>query len=142
MIQSKAWERLIDNPLATGQRWYCKCGARFKTAWGQVVELQLRGETIYFRAAVPDHIFQDIRALSYESKYKPLTPLELYHMVPEVKPITGAIIEPLEGTPGHFQLLIKPQELQEFKWHQIFIFLGVPTSENKLQKTTDKNGRL
>jgi hypothetical protein len=44
LICSKDWDRFNQsNPLATGQRWYCKCGARFMTRWGQVVEVQHHG---------------------------------------------------------------------------------------------------
>eukprot|EP00974_Lingulodinium_polyedra_P119752 11172352-Lingulodinium_polyedra.AAC.1 len=34
------WDRLRDDPLAVGQRWYCKrCPTRYKTSFGIVVEL-------------------------------------------------------------------------------------------------------
>eukprot|EP00974_Lingulodinium_polyedra_P063392 6120805-Lingulodinium_polyedra.AAC.1 len=40
VIAAAIWDKLHDDRLAVGQRWYCRrCPARYKTSFGVVVEL-------------------------------------------------------------------------------------------------------
>ena len=51
LILSKDWGRMKQDPLATGQRWYCKvCFARYAHKFGQVVEVSYKDQVFYFWA--------------------------------------------------------------------------------------------
>ena len=52
--ESQLWDRLKDQPEASGQRWYCTCcEARYRTKFGVVVETVMKGESAYFHAELP-----------------------------------------------------------------------------------------
>jgi hypothetical protein len=73
--RKKEEENQIEDPLATGQKWHCMCGAKYKATWGVVCEIALtNNQVLYMKAEVPDEHVQDARAVFYEKEYKPLTP--------------------------------------------------------------------
>ena len=144
LICSKDWDRFNKNdPMATGQRWYCTCcGARYKTAWGQVVEVMHDGDSLFFRAEIPEHQFEDIRAMSYESTLNPATPMDLFTQVPTAKPSCFDEIMRKMDKEGHFKMLIDPKTLPQWSWHQIYNFAGAQIVPSRLQLKTAQNALL
>ena len=143
LICSNDWGRYNTNdPMATGQRWYCLCGAKYKTAWGQVVEMMHDGDSLFFRATIPEHVFEDIRAMSYESTLKPATPMDLFHQVPTAKPSCPEDIMRKMDKKGHFRMLIDPKTLPLWSWHQIYTFAGAQSEPSQLQQTRLQNALL
>ena len=55
--KSEGWSPKSDDPNAPAQRWYCPvCGARYRAAYGVLVEILLKGDTekaIYCKADLP-----------------------------------------------------------------------------------------
>ena len=70
---SKEWLRRHKDPAATGQRYYCKaeeCKARYKTAWGTLIEIydNAKENYYYMKAPVPDDHVHDILALAKQKE--------------------------------------------------------------------------
>jgi hypothetical protein len=43
-IEGKSWQRMLDNPWACGQRWYCNvCQARYRPSMGVLCEIHIKG---------------------------------------------------------------------------------------------------
>ena len=54
LIESKQWDRLHEDPNATGQRWYCcNCGAKYRTKFGVLIEWKINGIAHYLLAELP-----------------------------------------------------------------------------------------
>ena len=94
-----------DDPLLSGQRWYCPiCEGKYKTRFGMVVELRDLDRTVYHALADccdPDD--RDLKALVLEDddRYKDAkTPEDLYSMIPSVHPTEGQFIR--KATPADF----------------------------------------
>ena len=106
LILPKVWARLHDDPLATGQRWYCHCEARYSTAFGMVLELIINGQSHFARAAVPTFSIQDAKAMSVERNEKAYaTAEELYNAIPVVKPMDqGKFLRPMPNKEGFYKL--------------------------------------
>ena len=105
LIPSRKWSTFQQDLLASKQRWYCvSCGARYKTKFGMLVQLQLVGEGMtpgekYFALAdVPDDVM-DIKAIDLESRLGDLaqTPEEMMSMIPEVAPSPCELLRPIRA---------------------------------------------
>ena len=90
VIQAKAWDRVKDDPLATGQRWYCHCKARYRVAWGTLVEIFRDGAACYCLANLPSPHMQDVKGLSIEQRFKHVkNAAELYEAIPRIEPLAA-----------------------------------------------------
>lgn len=123
VLLSKAWGLKKQDPLASGQAWYCRCGSRFRAGWGVVIEVRCRnGDTVYYKAECPDWHKQDIRALLYETKYRPSSPEDLYRKVPQAAPVVGELVEAVDRDAGVFRIASPASydSLSTLAWNQIF----------------------
>ena len=88
LIESKSWDRRYKDDLAAPkQRWYCDCKARYKTKWGVLVELILKGMCMYCRAELPPESMKDAKAMQIQrtfASYK--TPEDLLDALPVIQP--------------------------------------------------------
>ncbi len=125
ITESKKWDTKFDDPLATGQRWYCSCGAKFAAKWGQVVETStldlstLKVMKTYMKSDMPDWDAQDVRAMEMEESMAPRSAKALYEMVKAVKPALCEFI--VKDSEGHHKL--DGQEIFDalpvFLWKQL-----------------------
>ena len=97
LIPSGKWTRKKEDPLATGQVWYCPwCGAQYKTRFGVMIEFINRdGERLFTRASFPPKHWQDAKWMSVERGMKDKTfdtPMDLLTQLPEVAPLTGNVL--------------------------------------------------
>jgi hypothetical protein len=107
-----------------------------------VVEVMHDGDSLFFRAEIPEHQFEDIRALSYESTLNPATPMDLFTQVPTAKPSCFDEIMRKMDKEGHFKMLIDPKTLPQWSWHQIYNFAGAQIVPSRLQLNTAHNAQL
>ena len=132
LILSKDWERMKQDPLATGQRWYCKvCFARYAHKFGQVVEVSYKDQVFYFWALPPDIVVEDIRAMSYEATMEFNSSIDLYEAAIMAKPMTGEIIKKHKYVGGVYKLMVPVSDLPKLDWYQIFNMVGVVPLKNK-----------
>ena len=90
-IEGKAWQRMMANPWASGQRWYCNvCQARYRPRMGVLCEIHIRGQVFWLRGTYPDEL-KDVKWLRVEEEMSPHvnTPAELYARIQNVQPYTG-----------------------------------------------------
>ena len=123
VIQAKAWDRMKDDPLASGQRWYCHCKARYKTAWGTLVEIFRDGVACYCLANLPSPHMQDVKGLLIEQRFKHVkNAADLYEAIPRIEPLAADAFKPIDGRPGMWKLLAM-KELEDrprFDWNQLY----------------------
>ena len=122
---AKDWDKLLGDPLASGQRWYCPaCGARYATAFGLLMEMKIGGgegghKILYARVKFPDTRGLDMKALFIQfGKDKPLpkgqqaaaaakehsSPEELFNSLPRRRPLgEGQSLVALEGKDSTFR---------------------------------------
>ncbi len=135
VIPSKEWERKMEDPLASKQRWYCNsCGARYKTAWGMLIEILTADAVMYVQADIPDMNVEDIRAMYLEDRLKPTDPEDLYARIRDLAPVTTNLLRPMEpseqwNTEKPFNprvyKFVSPDvfaQVPKFSWHQVFNF--------------------
>ena len=94
---SKTRDTLHDDPLLSGQHWYCPiCKAKYKTRFGMFVEVRRLDRAVYQALAdCCDWDDRDLKALILEDddRYKDAkTPEDLYSMIPSVHPTEGEFI--------------------------------------------------
>ena len=125
VIDSKCWDRFLEDPLAKRQRWYCKlCNTRFKTAFGVLIRILHKGVANYVYAELPPMHFYDAKGMLI-AKLKPefTTPEALYDAVPQARPI-GNFLAPthVEGhyTITGFDQLLELQKSHNFDWNQLY----------------------
>jgi hypothetical protein len=124
-IRSDLWDRLKNDPLATKQRWYCSCGARYMTKYGVLVEIVGfsggKRTAMYARAEFPPQDMQDLKCLCVRQMLRPcITPEELMSSLPKLKIVaTQELFN--ETKEGHYkfngQIL---DELPELEWYQLY----------------------
>jgi hypothetical protein len=143
---SKLWKPKHEDPLASQQRWYCACcGAKYKTSFGMVVEIQVTGhdDVYYVRAEIPPENLDDLRGLYLEETLKPSSPEDLYQKLQKVVPqrnetmraITRADLWPgKELVPGVCKIsALVYDDLPEFKWQQIMNFADPKVQTQNVQ---------
>jgi len=99
---SSRWHRLYQDPIASGQRWYCPvCTAKYEPANGVMVEVLIRGVAYYIKAPFPPDDIIDLKAMAVEKCHAGAqSPEELLKAIPEADP-AGAdwlMATPHEGT--------------------------------------------
>jgi hypothetical protein len=91
VIEGETWVRWHEDPLATGQRWYCPlCSTKYKTKFGVLVELHIAG-SVYFLLAEYPKAWNDVKHMKVEFDFakQVSTPKELYDKIMAVQPYTG-----------------------------------------------------
>ena len=89
---SECWARLMSDPAATNQRWYCcVLGVRYKTKFGMLMETlaTATGASAIVRANVTDQDAEGSRAIEMEKKLtqpRALAAQELYGPIPMAAP--------------------------------------------------------
>ena len=112
---SNWWKKKHENPLATGQKWYCpSCDAGYKTRWGVIIEMVVNRKEFdfpearedednfeiakgvwskdwmgpYCKADIMPQQYQYLKASCVE-RYNPecTTPAQLLDAIPELRPI-------------------------------------------------------
>ena len=135
VIPSKTWSTKHEDPLATKQRWYCNCcGAMYKTRFGMVIEIEIRGQFYYVKSAIPPDNLEDTRAIFLEQTLAPTSPEDLLFKLKDVAPHRSAIFRPItrddvygggktKYDPNAFKITGEAyRKLQEFDWQQIMNF--------------------
>jgi hypothetical protein len=134
IICSKIWDRLHDDPLATGQRYYCRCcKGRYWTRYGTMLQILIPGQMpAFLRASVPPTDNEDVKAMYLEEEINPDSPEDLYFKIPHavphadgtfIRPATQAEMYDQSWSPyGSFRIL----KIEEFEamplwhWEQMF----------------------
>jgi hypothetical protein len=122
MINSKNWTQLHEDPIADGQRWYCKiCGAKYKTSFGVLIEIVQQHAVSYMMADYPPDSIGDVRAAAMEREHANAnTPAELFAAVPNLVPESKLHLQPIDqgvySITSHAELLA----CGTFKWAQMF----------------------
>ena len=145
MILAESWDRLKDDPAATKQRWYCSCGARYKTKYGVLLEVGIQkgideeGEPIwmanYCRAELPTQdimdaklckIEEDLKERHGEAKVSQMSPEDVLRSLPNIKPLDeGAFLRP-QPQEGHYKIMGQSiSSLPEFTWAQLYNIASV-----------------
>lgn len=135
VIPSKTWSTKHEDPLASKQRWYCICcGACYKTKFGMVIEIEIRGQFYYVKAPIPPENLEDTRAMYLEQTLAPKSPEDLLQKLKDVAPHRNAILSPItmadvygggktKFDPNTFKIKADAyQALQDFDWQQIMNF--------------------
>ena len=139
VIASKVWDRLKDDPLASGQRYYCNCcNARYKHENGSLLEIQTPGcVPVFCRATNPPYDNQDVKAMYLEDELDPSSPEDLYSRIPEALPFAdGTFIRqalkselhnPQSDNYGVYRIVDVPsfKRMKRFPWEQMFGLFGM-----------------
>ena len=122
---SDQWDRLHEQPDATGQRWYCPiCGTRYKTKFGVLCEMLTKETNIayYAKAEFPPGTLRDVKCMAIEENFRNcVTPEELLKALPRVSPrAIGTVFRPA-GPPGAFRITKSTWEsLPKLEWFQLY----------------------
>ena len=124
VIQAQAWDRMKEDPLATGQRWYCHCHAKYRTSWGVLMEIFKNGVACYCLADLPPENTFDVKGMLIQERYKHVKDAaELYKAIPRIVPLARDAFVPIPGRHGMWKLLAM-KELEErprFDWNHILV---------------------
>ena len=122
---SDEWDRLHEQPDATGQRWYCPmCGTRYKTRFGVLCEMFAKDTNIayYAKAEFPPGTLRDVKFMAIEENFRNcVTPEELLAALPKVSPrAVGTVFQPA-GPRGAFRIMKSTWEaLPKLEWFQLY----------------------
>ena len=102
---SHKWDRLHDDPIATGQRWYCSCEAKYKTKLGVLIGITDGGMAYYALADFLPQSFLDAKFKTVEERFNnKKTAKELLDALPEICPqAIGSVLTPTTKN-GKYQL--------------------------------------
>ena len=139
MILSRTWNRLFDDPVQTGQRWYCcHCGARFATKYGMVIEIVINDKSHWAKATIPDFSLQDAKAMMIEKNHEMLeTPQELLDAIPRVEPMDAeAFMNPMpEHEEGSYKFTKEVYDkMAEFEWQSLYNITEVKAYAKEMRK--------
>ena len=124
---SAGWKRMIQDPLATKQRWYCPlCGAKYRVKFGTYCEWQI-GETTYSCLASypPPAVERMQEAVGMTGELvpnwvPPKSPQELLDRIPVAMPMSSV----LYSVPGYAGVFKYDKKLFEkmpvMDWAQFF----------------------
>ena len=128
-IASDVWDRLHNDAVATGQRWYCPvCNARYRAGWGVLCEIVHPERSLYCLADVPPHSLADAKRMAVERCFaKARTPQELLEMLPRAKPFdNGVFLKPLATRDGVYKFDVPLfRSIERFPWMQLYNLSGV-----------------
>ena len=104
LIESQKWARLHSMPHALKQRWYCRCGAKYKTKYGVICEMRIGNQRMYVKAEIPPADLQDAKCMKIQEDMAQFaTPSELINALPTIKPMDKErLFIPVPGSDGHF----------------------------------------
>ena len=127
MFASKEWARLHQVEAWTpGQRWYCRCGTRYRGGNGVIVEVMRSGALHYMRAECPNEDVLDVRAMKMEKEFGgSLSPAALFARIPIIRPSTSELVSAIDVATGHFKFRSWPdyEKLPQMAWDDIFTFV-------------------
>jgi hypothetical protein len=136
MISSKNWTQVHADPIADGQRWYCKvCGARYMTRFGVLIEIVQPHAVSYMLADYPPDTIGDVRAMAMEREHdRASTPAELFAAVPNLVPASELHLE-LIGS-GIYSITSQAELLAcgTFKWAQMFTLKPTKKEQRAINK--------
>jgi hypothetical protein len=130
VIKSKYWDTKFEDPLACGQKWYCKRHAKFNAGWGVIIEMKFNSEKglRYYRADVPDDHVKDALSMKHEHDLGHLvtTPEELYARMRAVAPTVNSIIHCVDEEKGHYRIPNADDlaKIPEWSWYDLFTLAG------------------
>ena len=135
-----------EDPNATKQRWYCKCGARYKSTWGVLIEIVREDVASYCLAEIPPQHLQDAKGMIIEQKYlKVKNAKELYDAIHICTPIAKSCFQQLmgiDGQPveGHWKVLDAEllHALPKFEWAQLY---NLPSVAEAAAATAEAQGK-
>ena len=123
VVQAQAWDRLKEDPVASEERWWCHCQAKYKTSWGALVEIFKDDVACYCLANLPPENMFDVKGMLIEQRFKHVkNATELYEAIPRVTPLARDAFVPIPGRQGMWKLLAM-KELEErpkFDWNQLY----------------------
>ena len=135
VIPSKVWATKHVDPLAPKQKWYCNCcGAVYRTKFGMIIEIEIRGQFYYVKAQIPPDNLEDTRAMYLEQTLAPTSPEDLLDKLKNVAPHRSAIFRLITRADVYgggktkfdastFKITGEAySKLQEFDWQQIMNF--------------------
>jgi hypothetical protein len=125
LISSKMWRKLHDDPMATGQRWYClECNAKYLTRFGVVIELLMGDDKLrYCQAELPPQGIMDAKFMSVEGMSGQVqTPQELYNKLKTVSPLAHVSTIAQTKNEGHYKFVgeMTMGSLPKMEWEQLF----------------------
>ena len=123
MILSKVWKRLFDELEHTKQRWYCYCRTRYKTKFGLIIEIVIKGVCHWMRASFPGQEIQNIIFAQIEKQFTQYdTPQELYGVLPNVYPLDRELfVKPIADHEGHYKFNKELfYGLPELEWNLLY----------------------
>ena len=125
VIVNSLWDRLHDNPLATGQRYYCRqCGTRYLQKYGVMLEMLMKGQSMYARADFPPDSWQDVKALAVEERYAKGSDMNVDYFLdnlPEVHPMGHEWMTAKAGQLGVYRCDVETfTKLPLWQWDQLF----------------------
>ena len=85
LILAKHWSTKFEDPLHTGQSWYCTiCDptTRYRTSFGMLIEIFKKDKRMYARAPVKPFDVMDVHGMGLEVQLQPGSPEELYEKIP------------------------------------------------------------
>ena len=123
LIPSKTWDKMKDDTeeeWVTGQRWYCKCGAKYKAKNGQVVVFeQSDGSLAYVRSECPPWDLEDVRAMKTEATLDPSSVRDLYDKIRSVEPVTNDIISMDASGLKYIKAEADLERMPQFSWAEV-----------------------
>ena len=137
MILSRTWNRLFVDPVKTGQRWYCHCGARFATKYGMVIEIVINDKSHWTKATIPDFSLKDAKAMMIEKNHEMLeTPQELLDAIPRVEPMDAEeFMKRKPGQAGTYKFSKEVyDEMTQFEWQSLYNITEVKAYAKEMRK--------
>jgi hypothetical protein len=122
MINSKNWTQMHEDPIANGQRWYCKvCRAKYMTKFGVLIEVVQPHAVSYMLADFPPNTLGDVRAMAMEREHEGAkSPAELFAAVPNLVPASKLHLQEIDS--GIYSITSQAELLAcgTFQWAQMF----------------------
>ena len=126
VISAGNWNRKYEDPLATGQVWYCPiCGCKYSTSWGTLVEWRIGGTAYICLATYPPLSIENLKAGMAMTGFQapewimPSSPEELLDKIPMATPTSTAMV-PVPGYKGCVKFDVETlttAPLMEWKQH-------------------------
>ena len=138
VIISKIWDRRKEDPLATGQRYYCNCcNAKYRHASGSLLQIQVPGsDPAICRATNPPRDNEYLKAMYLDDELDPTSRADLDNRIPEAIPYAeGTLLRQAElkdmysssmSTYGVFKIIdvLAFEQMPLFPWEQMFTMFG------------------